>query len=252
MTLKVDTFEHDIADEIRRKEASLAEIQAVSKQNSPPTEGVPQKKLPWFIIILVILLVTSIIGIGAVAYYYFTDSLLPPSAKPLEINKNDVPKVTADLIKLSPTLGSEIGRYISQVEKKETGYILMVNNYSPVFAYMTRNENMYIHELAALFKDPAPLKAPVTATTTEATSTPENSTTTQKTKVTLKENQATTGTTTPVAEDSVFSDLTLDNQNMRIYKKDGETVIYAFVGDKAVLISKTPEGILSLRNAILR
>jgi hypothetical protein len=46
MIPKVDTFEHDIADEIRRKEANLAEIQAVTKsQQAQPSIETPPKKL---------------------------------------------------------------------------------------------------------------------------------------------------------------------------------------------------------------
>lgn len=255
MTLKVDTFEHDIADEIRRKEASLAEIQAVSKQNSPHVDEVPQKKLPLVTIVLTITIVISLIGIGGVAYYYFNDSLLPPSSKPLEISNNDIPKVTADLTKLSPTLGVEIGRFISQVEKKDNGYILRIENYSEVFAYMTRNESAYIDELSDIFKDTALQKITSTASTTDATSTEPTGTTTQnnvmKINVVSSSSEATFDS---MSGDSIsyFKDSTIDNQNMRIYKKNDATVVYAFVGDKAVLIAKTPEGILALRNAILR
>jgi hypothetical protein len=51
---------------------------------------------------------------------------------------------------------------------------------------------------------------------------------------------------------SPFSDITLDNQNMRVWNLGTRTVIYAFVADKAVVISDTTDGILLLRNAILR
>ena len=146
MTPKVDTFEHDIADEIRRKEANLAEIQAVSKQHSPTIENIPQKKLPWFMIVLIILLIISLLGIGGFAYYYYTNSLLPPSSQSVTIKKEDIPKVSADLTKISPTLQAQIGRFVSSVEKKDAGYILTINDYSAVFGYMARNESMFIDE----------------------------------------------------------------------------------------------------------
>lgn len=266
MIPKVDTFEHDIANEIRRKEASLAEIEAISKQSSPNQEGVPPKKIPWVSVTLAILLVASLFGISGVAYYYFTDALLPPSSEEMKIVKNDIPKIAADLVKLSPTLGTEIGRYVSSVEKKDVGYIITINNYSAVFGYMTRNENAYIEELTASF--PSVVATATTQTITPppqvATSTLTASTTSSSTKQTKKTTgkvaTTTMSTSSPIINTSIqevksqpyFSDLTLANQNMRVYKKGNTTVIYAFVGNKKVIISNTPEGILALRNAILR
>lgn len=287
MTLKVDTFEHDIADEIRRKEANLAEIQAVSKQNSPNLDVIPQKKLPWMTIVLAIVLVLSLLGIGGVVYFYYNDSLLPPSSKEQEVTKNDIPKVTADLALLSPTLGSEIGRFITGVEKKPSGYIFTISNYSAVFGYMTRNEMSYVDELLGQFSvssttqtiassTPAvtPSGTPVTVTpqaetpaqvSTTSTTTPKTS---KKTVVKTTPKTSTTTTvavsTTTVPEEkpvafapqpltvSSFKDITIANQNMRVYKKGEATVVYAFVGDKHVLISNTPDGILALKSAILR
>lgn len=296
MTTKVETFEHDIADEIRRKEATLAEIQAVTNQISP-TDLLPQKKASILVIILVTLLILALGGIGGLTYYYFTDPLLSPSAKPLEIKQSDIPKLTAEVSKLSPTLGTEIGRYISLVEKKDKGYVLTINNYSVVFVYMTRNESVYIDDLLALFAGISKTSTSTHITLSQTTSTPTfvastatpvtNTTlgvlpsasssikrlsTATSTKLVLKKNPlknsrltvviATTTEKTILEKELVstpldtapvsnFSDITITNQNMRVYKKDNHTVVYAFVGDKTILISETPEGILSLKNAIL-
>jgi hypothetical protein len=46
--------------------------------------------------------------------------------------------------------------------------------------------------------------------------------------------------------------LTLANQNMRVYKQNGDVVVYSFLGNSTVLISNSPEGIIELRSAILR
>ncbi len=276
MVPKVDTFEHDIADEIRRKEASLAEIQAVSKQSSPTIQTPVPTKKPWTVIILGVLLVVSLLGIGGVAYYYFNDSLLPPSSQEVAITKKDLPKVATDLAKLSPTLETSIGRFVSGVEKKDGGYILTITNYSAVFGYMTRNEDIYVTELAAVFTGTTPATstpkvavASTTTPTTISTSTQPVATTTKTTLATsTKQVKKTTkvASSTPVSTTTVeivttalstpevshFSDLTLTNQNMRVYKKDTSTVVYAFVGDKNVLISNSPEGILALKSVILR
>jgi hypothetical protein len=139
---------------------------------------------------------------------------------------------------------------------------------------MTRNETIYVEELAAVFSTiPHATGTPqLIATTTQpvavTTSTPLTATTTkQPTATTTKTVKKTkTATSTPVTvtqpevvvaplaaqTESNFSDLTLANQNMRVYKKDATTIVYAFVGDKNVLIANSPEGILALKSVILR
>ena len=292
MTPKVDTFEHDIANEIRRKETTLEEVKAAAAKTTEQTPvTIPPKKTSPFTIALVALIVLSLIGLAGVAYYYFHDSLLPPQAKPVEIRKKDIPKMTEAVVKISPTLGNEIGRYVTTVEKKDKGYIISINNYSAVFAYMTRNENAYIDQLAKLFTEeviasttstkeevkPVATTTPVikivitTDTTPVATST---KTATSSTKTTViapaKKSTTTQSTTTEIAAvpekvstttqeivqvgtavSSYFSDVTVANQNMRVYKKGNQTVVYSFVGDTTVLISDSQEGILALKNAIL-
>ncbi len=290
MALKVDTFEHDIADEIRRKEATLEEVKAVAKSTDASNQVVPPKKIPVLSITLSVTIGVALLGIGGVAYYYFHDTLLPPSSKPITIPKKDIPKITAEVTKLSPSLGVEIGRFINGVEKKDTGYILSINNYSAVFAYMTRNEDIYIEELAKLFTiieaatttpvveavKPAPAETPVVSTTTStstqtATSTKvmAKATSTKTTPAKTKTVPSLKSTTTPIVPENPipvvpievvdsstlnqhYSDLTVSNQNMRVYKNGKHTVIYSFVGTSYVLISNTPEGILALRGAILR
>ncbi len=184
MAQKVDTFEHDIADEIRRKEASLAEIQAVSKQNSPTINIDPPKTLPWLTITLVVGLIIAVVGISSLAYYYFTDSLLPPSAEPQVINKNDIPKVVTDISKLSPSLSAGIGRFSTLVEKKEAGYVITLNNYTEVFAYMTRNEDAYIGELVGIYTKTTATSTEVVVQENTATTTEEGLATSTKPKTT--------------------------------------------------------------------
>lgn len=273
MTPKVDTFEHDIADEIRRKETTLEEVKAAALKTSELVSVItPQRKIQPLTIVLITLLSASLLGIGGVVYYYFHDSLLPPSAQSVEIPKKDIPKTMADVAKMSPTLGNEIGRFITSVEKKDKGYILSINNYSAVFAYMTRNENAYIDELAMLFtlKESTSTtslqeKVSASATTTKTviiststqTSTSTKTTPTISTTTLLLSEKTSTTTTSDVPQDeytsdSKFSDITIANQNMRVYKNEKQHVVYSFIGDTTVLISNTPEGILALKGAILR
>ncbi len=280
MTLKVETFEHDISDEIRRKEATLAEIQEVTNHTNP-SDSLPQKKAPILLIILGTLLILTFCGIGGLAYYYFTNPLLPPSAQSVPIYESNIPKMLLEVTKLSPTLGGEIGRFVSLVEKKDKGYILSINSYSVVFAYMIRNEPAYIDELLMLFPENSAAASSsqqlvITSTTTlqKSTTTPTTSTSTStstkgllratSTKVTSKTPIKTASSSEKIIEKelpstpleslptSYFSDLTVDNQNMRVYKKNDKTVIYAFVGDTTILISNTPSGILQLKSAILK
>ncbi len=318
MTPKVDTFEHNIIEEIKRKDASLTQISAASNDvgNIPVVET---KKKPLVIIIAGVVLLLCLIGGGALAYFYFTDPLLPPSAAPVKVSPSDVPKKIALLGSISPTLDTEIGRSVTKVEKKNEGYIITINDYSAVFSYMTRNEGDYIGELAASFSPsiasstqgaaiaptststlkvlpPAstasstPVVASTTstkiatttqpkvttstttnATTTRATSTPKTLPTSKKitkattTKPTLTATTTpvqTTSTTTPSvpapitipleeAPVSLFNDVTISNQNMRVWKNGTKVVVYAFVSTNTVLISNSTEGILALKNAIL-
>ena len=273
MTPKVDTFEHDIVDEIKRREASLAEISAASNDVGNTDVELP-KKPPILVIATGTFLVLCLIGFGALGYFYYTDSLLPPSSQSVPIGTSDIPKTTTDLQKISPVLATEIGRFVTRVEKKDRGYVLTINDYSSVFAYMMRNESAYIDELAPLF---AASSSMIVATTTLETRTPtqvatttstppvatsSSSTTTPKTNSTTKTATSSTviviTTTTPAVPKTVtlpssgFSDVTIANQNMRVWTSGNRVVVYAFVGNTTVLISNSTDGILTLKSAILR
>lgn len=272
MIPKVDTFEHDISDEIRRKEASLTEISAASNDigNNDSDVTTSQGK-PIFMIALIVFFVLSLAGFGVLGYFYYTDTQKATSTPPA--TNEQTSKVTQpNLEKISPTLASNISTFVTGVEKKERGYILTIGDYSQVFAYMTRNENDYIEDLAALFPQ---INPSATSTTTppaqqkeyQATSTSQASTTdiTQKTKTTkastTTEKVATSSTIkeaapittmTSAAQASQFSDVTISNQNMRVWTSPSHKLFYAFIGNKAVAISDSAEGILYLKSAILK
>jgi len=265
MTPKVDTFEHDIVDEIKRREATAAEISAIAKSTIPEAPAPAPKKSP-FMIILMVLFVVSLLGLAGVGYYYYNDPLLPPSAQPIAISPNDVPKTPANLTKLSPTLATQIGRFVTKADLQGKGYVLTINDYPSVFAYMTRNENAYITELSLSFGAPS---ADVSTSTPIATSTPqatttakeipplskqiptENETSTSSTSVTGSEQTSANATLSTVPGFTV-SDITVNNQNMRVFSSPTHTIIYAFVGNTKVLIADSSATILSLRSAILR
>lgn len=272
MTPKVDTFQQDIADEIKRKDASLAEISAASNNIGNHPEDTVKKPVPVFLITLVSLFILGMFGVVGLAYFYFTDSLLPPSAQSVEVTPDQIPKIVAALPTLSPTLNTQIDRYVTAVEKKDTGYIITINSYSPVFSYMVRNENEYIEELAQVIS-PTPLVATTTRPTVVASTTVQVASTTQKTTATstasttkatssTTKNATSTSTSTPatsttteIAQEPVgpyFKDVTIANQNMRVWTSGKQVVVYAFITTEKIAISGTTEGILALKSAIIR
>jgi len=280
MLPKVDTFSQNIAEEIRRKEASLAQIQGeAAPQNHELI--LPKKNLPLIFIIGPFLLV-CILLLACVAYFFF-----PTTQKTSQEGKQSTPvtanneKSLQELTKLSPALASHIGRFVSRIEKRDAGYIITITSYPSVFAYMTRNEESYINELALLF--PARVQATSTqmqsekkalATTTEqlpssASTTKATSTTASSTKNTVVTKQTKTATTTTktneattpaiqeaeiplVATTSPFKDITIANQNMRMWSNDTHTVVYAFIDDTKIIISDNPEKVLLLKGVILK
>lgn len=294
MMPKVETFEHNIAEEIKMKEASLTEISAASNNVGNDPIELP-KKTPVFFIALVTFFILCLLGFGMLGYFYFTS--LTPSQTQVSTPTSTIPKVSSDITTLSPTLSNQIGRFVTRVDKKEQGYILTINSYSSVFAYMTRNESSYIEELASVFAGTplvassstqeaataTPVSIPI-ATTTQiattttlvtATGTPKTATSTgiktaTSTKTTVSTSTLSTTTTitpnTPpvitqpiptkgivsLEPNSSFSDITIANQNMRIWTSGKITVVYAFVGNNTVLISNSKEGILALKGAILK
>jgi hypothetical protein len=272
MVPKVDTFEVDIANEIKRKEASLAEISAASN-NVGNNDGITiPRKPPVFFIALGIFFLFAVLGLAALAYFYY--SLQTPQIVPQTPATTQAVEKTADIDKISPTLGAQIGRFVATVTKKDQGYILAVKEYSPVFAYMTRNENDYIDELSSLFAG-APAKTastsqqqnttPIKETPPVATTSLRTSSSTQKiasssSATATKEGAPTSTPPQPESSASIptitqntptWSDVTISNQNMRVWTSGNRTVVYAFVGNTTVLISNSTDGILALKSAIL-
>ncbi len=279
MVPKVDTFEGDIAEEIKRREASMTKISAASNDVGNDEVLLPTRK-PIFLIFVIVFLLATLAGFGYLAYFYLNDSLLSPKPGDTTINPNDVPKTTTDIKNISQTLSEQIGRFVTRIEKKDQGYILTISEYSPVFAYMTRNEKDYIEELSLLFSatentaqatttEIKPVLAATTTTLSTATTSTSTVATTTKPKTSTQKTASTTPTTSTTTKSSTttegfvslpeatisgveFSDVTISNQNMRVWKKGGRTVVYAFVGNNTLLISHGTAGIMLLKNAILR
>ena len=267
MIPKVDTFEHNISDEIRRKEASFTDISAASNDvgNNSDDAVVLPKKPPIFIITLVAFFVLSIAGFGVLGYFYYADTRTTP-IEPIIDKKQKEQVSLPSLEKISTTLAGSIGRFVASVDKKERGYVLTITDYPQVFAYMTRNEKDYIEDLAALFppqtasstnvspKAEKPQASTTPATTTEPVSTSKGTSQASGTPVTSSTTSPVIIPTTLTGSTLVpyFSDITISNQNMRVFTSSTHKVLYAFIGNNAVVISDSPEGILYLKSAILK
>jgi hypothetical protein len=283
MIPKVETFENNIAQEIKRKEASLTEISAASNNVGNDPVDLP-KKPPVFFVALIVFFILCLFGFGMVIYFSITNE-----GKPIPINTPPITQTqaTSSLQTLSPTLSNQIGRFVSKVEKKQGGYVLTINDYSSVFAYMTRNESDYIEELSLIFEgvpmmiatttQPNTIVEPQSISTSTASTTPVVKTTTSSSTIPSKSTPSKTlassskivssstvqdvpsPETIPfesiVTQDTTvgsFTDVTISNQNMRVWTRGKSTLVYSFVSNNIVLISNSKEGILALKNGLLR
>lgn len=204
----VDTFEHDIAEEIRTKEATLTDIASAGGDlGNLPTSHVQTSRL---LLIMGGIFVLAVIG-AFVAFFVLSSGPTQPNGN--LNNQAELPDVSNRLLALSPTIHDALGGNLGKVTKSEYGYTLEIVEYTPVFAYMIKNEQLYADELAIAVGSPR-----------------------------------TAGTTTiPFT----FTDITISNQNMRVGTSGDARVVYAFVNAKALVIASSTEGILALRGGIL-
>ncbi len=246
---KVDTFEHDIADEIRHKEASITDIaSAVGDIGNDETKM--QKSNTPLISVVVILIICGILGAAYVGYTSYTSGPSPKRtlATVEQAQKKTTP--TLQLNSLSPTLNQEIGTFLSNVQKSKNGYSMNIISYSPVFAFMIKNENLFADEIGRALGNTSVLKkeeqpattAPIIATGTVSTSTQNTASSTESAAKVAQE----------LSEEYIFSDITISNQNMRIAKSQHGTIVYAFIGSQRLVISTSTEGILALRSSLLQ
>ncbi|MEN9880902.1 MAG: hypothetical protein RLZZ308_85 [Candidatus Parcubacteria bacterium] len=274
MVPKVDTFAHDISDEIKRQNTTLTEV-VVPKGGDAGTLQPPQSeiagKAPRVFAIMIATVVLIITGIISGLYYYFQILLVQPAHTQPQGEVVQENRQASGLGSVSLALNENIGRYVTKVEKKDKGIIISFSSYPDVFAYMTRNENDYITELVRIFN--APEKAtttqqvitkksqsdPVYTASSSKTQTSTTTLTTKSTATTTKKESSNATTTQPTASSSVivssaplFKDITLSNINMRMFISDEGTAVYAFISEEKMLIAKTPEDILALKSTVLR
>lgn len=245
----VETFEHDIASEIRQKEASITDIASAVGDIGNNEEEIKSTAISPLVSIVVIVILCGLAGAGYAGYYlYQKDSQDSIQQQHNIATQQPESKPGIKLSGISPALDQAIGTFLTNIQKTNLGYSMTVVSYSPVFAYMLKNENAFGEDLGLALGNSHTLKKiniaqQATTATTSSTSTGTST--------------ATSSTTTTQDEESlpdtyIFYDVTISNQNMRVAKSVYGTVVYAFIGNQRLVISSSTEGILAFRANLLR
>lgn len=138
----IDTFENDITQEIKTKEASLTDIASAGGDIGNAPESGSSKLL------LSIGILSFLVAVGMLGWYYYVnitteDQIAEQSLQTEEGN------IRAKLMAISPLLDAGIGDKVTKVTSTEYGHTLSLSEYTSVFAYMIRNESIFADELAA-------------------------------------------------------------------------------------------------------
>ncbi len=278
----IETLEKDIAEEMKAKEATVRQVPTVAQDAGTQVQAESPKKSP--VILIGVSALFVIIALVAVyfGYTYYKEISTPPVIVPIT-NATSTTKTPERLLGgLSPEFPDALGRYVTKIQKTNLGYILYINSYPPVFSYMLRNESSYGASLAKSLGVPQETKTIYVdeLTPPPAIVTPTPTSTSNKlpgkqalaTSSTNLNQASTSSSTQAIATDGsvrdesagerqilsvepipfTFYDTTVSNQNIRVGKSGNSTIYYAFIQEKAVVFSTTIEGILSLKNDILR
>lgn len=217
----IDTFEHDIREEIKNREASVGDIASASGSvgNTSPSVSSTSNSSKALLIFAGVMLLFILSGFGYLGYVYMVQkpATKEQAAQILDQKTKDANTekiISEKLNKISPTLSVGIAHFTSQIDTTPLGSVLTLNNYSSVFAFIIKNE-------PAIAKDVFAEEIGTYAF----------------------------GTTTP---DLTFSDVTKSNQNMRTLTVGSSTFVYAFFGEGYLAISNSVENILQMRGAIIK
>jgi hypothetical protein len=142
----IDTFEHDIAEEIRTKEASITDI-ASAGGDVRNTHGSSSNLLLMLGLFLILLVIASLVG----AIYYYTKVNPVPQAEPSALQA--LPQ-GRELSSVSPTLAANVGQNLGPVNVSPYGYTIAILDLSSVFSYMLRNEDAFADEIARAVGSP--------------------------------------------------------------------------------------------------
>lgn len=206
----IDTYEYDVAEEIKKKEASFTDIASASGDIG----NTPEQKKTASLLVPLLLAVLFFVMVGAGGGYYYLFVLHKPATSPTPLTQAELPSGMMRAEDVSETLAQAVGTSFGSIRTSEYGFTITLQEYTPVFAYMLRNEPAFAEELAFAVGSPRD-----------------------------------TSTSSPPFE---FRDVTRSNQNMRVGTSASSTVVYAFVNNSHLVVSSSTEGILSLRGAIIR
>ena len=215
---KVETFEHDIASEILKKEASVAKVAATDALVADVTAETSKKTSstsPLTITILIAIVV--VLTIGVIGYFAYNHFVAHKSAS-APITSTSSARSTSDEIKAKafgidfPELEPDIGTYVERVDKTAFGFSIPITNYEAVFSYVIKNEDLFAGSVAKAL-----------------------------------------GVDSLASGPYLFSDVTISNENIRVGVSGSSTVAYAFVngGQGTVLVVATSTDGITASSAIL-
>lgn len=218
----IDTFEQDIRNEIKQKEATIGDIASASGEigNSTPRGSFSnQNSSSRFFIFGGIIFVLIFGGFSYLGYLYIKQQPTSKQAASDLINKqksleNTPEAISQKINNFSPVLGTGISRFTTKVDETPYGIIFSINNYDYTFAFMIKMETevakwVLSNELKSY----------------------ENSTTTPN---------------------LTFTDDTKSNQNMRSVTVGSSTLVYAFINDQYLAFASSTDNILKLRGTIIK
>lgn len=223
----IDTFEQDIREEIKHKEATIGDIASASGEigNMPSNVGTfsnsknstDNNSSRGFYISTIIISILVISVLSYLGYLYTVQQSATKINKVTDNQNNsiDTPEIiTKKLNDFAPSLSEGISRFTTKVETAPYGTIISINDYDSVFAFMIKSETDIAKEVLA-----------------NELKNYENS------------------TTTP---DLTFIDNTKSNQNMREVIVGSTTLVYAFISDQYLVFASSTESIIKIRGNIIR
>lgn len=217
----IDTFEHDIREEIKNREASVGDIASASGSvgNTIPNISPTSNSSKELLIFAGIMLLFILSGFGYLSYVYIVEKPVTKEQAALILEKKEKDANTEKIIseklnKISPSLSAGVSHFTSKIDTTPLGSVLTINDYTAVFAFMIKNEPKVAGDVFA-----------------------------------SEIGEYAFSTSTP---DLTFKDETKSNQNMRVLIVSSSTFVYAFFGEDYLAISNSVENILQMRGAIIK
>lgn len=143
---KIETFEYDIVDELKNKQASLVDI--ANQGGTIETKKDVDKKTSINKIILILL---SVILVIALIIFLILSLTAPKQAPPITQESVASSTPQTNLKNILPVTNTNVGRFISSVSQVSSGYAINLSDFSSVYAYVLQNETSFGKELQNVF-----------------------------------------------------------------------------------------------------